>query len=61
MDAGGCEHATGADGEDGGATVQLFPYDDTPNNGGVYKVWVTPVDALDCDAPGNKNCFVPAV
>jgi hypothetical protein len=58
--AGGCEHATGADGEDDGATVQLFPYDDTPNNGGVYKVWVTPVDALDCDAPGNKNCFVPA-
>ena len=56
---GTCEHATGADGEDGGATVQLFPYDDTPNNGGVYKVWVTPVGELDCDAPGNKNCFVP--
>ncbi|MEV7604281.1 hypothetical protein AB0N65_02440 [Paenarthrobacter sp. NPDC089322] len=54
-----CEHATGADGEDGGATVQLFPYDDTPNNGGVYKVWVTPVDQYDCDAAGNKNCFVP--
>jgi hypothetical protein len=57
--AGGCEHATGADGEDGGATVQLFPYDDTPNNGGVYKVWVSPTDLLDCAAPGNKNCFVP--
>jgi hypothetical protein len=57
--AGGCEHATGADGEDGGATVQLFPYDDTPNNGGVYKVWVTPTELLDCDAAGNKNCFVP--
>jgi hypothetical protein len=57
--AGGCEHATGADGEDGGATVQLFPYDDTPNNGGVYKVWVTPTDSLDCDAAGNKHCFVP--
>src|SRR5829696_4538716 len=56
---GTCEHATGADGEDGGATVQLSPYDDTPNNGGVYKVWVTPVDQLDCDAPGNKHCFVP--
>ena len=58
--AGGCEHATGTDGEDGGATVQLFPYDDTPNNGGVYKVWVTPVDAYDCDGAGNKHCFVPA-
>ncbi len=58
--AGGCEHATGTDGEDAGVTVQLFPYDDTPNNGGVYKVWVTPVRLLDCDAPGNKHCFVPA-
>jgi hypothetical protein len=56
---GGCEHATGADGEDGGATVQLFPYADTPNNGGVYKVWVSPTELLDCDAPGNKHCFVP--
>jgi hypothetical protein len=58
--AGGCEHATGTDGEDGGATVQLFPYNDTPNNGGVYKVWLTPVSALDCSAAGNKHCFVPA-
>jgi hypothetical protein len=55
----GCEHATGADGEDGGATVQLFPYADTPNNGGVYKVWVSPTSLLDCTAPGNKFCFVP--
>ncbi len=58
--AGGCEHATGADGEDGGATVQLFPFNDTPNNGGVYKVWASPVSLLDCGAPGNKHCFVPA-
>lgn len=57
--SGGCEHATGADGEDGGATVRLFPYDDTPNNGGVYKVWVTPTFRLNCSASGNKNCFVP--
>lgn len=57
--AAGCEHATGADGEDGGATVQLFPYADTPNNGGVYKVWVSPTSLLDCSAPGNKHCFVP--
>ena len=54
-----CAHATGSDGEDGGATVQLFPYANTPNNGGVYKVWVTPTSQLDCSAPGNKNCFVP--
>ena len=57
--AGACAHATGVDGEDGGATVQLFPYDDTPNNGGVYKVWVSPTELLDCSAPGNKHCFVP--
>ena len=57
--SGGCAHATGTDGEDLGITVQLFPYDDTPNNGGVYKVWVSPVDLLDCSAPGNKHCFVP--
>jgi hypothetical protein len=58
----GCDtgpHATGSDGEDGGITVQLFPYADTTNNGGVYKVWLTPVDALDYGAPGNKHGFVP--
>jgi hypothetical protein len=57
--SGACAHATGTDGEDTGITVQLFPYDDTPNNGGVYKVWVSPTALLDCSAPGNKNCFVP--
>src|SRR4051794_10815852 len=57
--SGAGAHKTGTDGEDGGLTVQLFPYDDTPNNGGVYKVWATPTSALDCDAPGNKHCFVP--
>ena len=57
--SGACAHATGVDGEDLGITVQLFPFDDTPNNGGVYKVWVTPTADLDCTAPGNKNCFVP--
>jgi hypothetical protein len=56
---GACAHATGTDGEDAGITVQLFPFADTPNNGGVYKVWVTPTSRLDCDAPGNKHCFVP--
>ncbi len=40
-------HATGTDMNDGGLTVQLMPYDDTPNPGGEYKVWVTPVDRYD--------------
>jgi hypothetical protein len=57
--SGACAHATGTDGEDLGITVQLFPYNDTPNNGGVYKVWLTPTSQLDCTAPGNKHCFVP--
>lgn len=56
---GACAHATSTDGEDLGITVQLFPYADTPNNGGVYKVWVSPTELLDCTAPGNKHCFVP--
>jgi hypothetical protein len=56
----GCvPHRTSTDGEDRGITVQLYPYNDTPNPGGVYKVWVTPTDKLDCSAPGSKNCFVP--
>jgi hypothetical protein len=57
--SGACGHLTGTSGDDNGITVQLFPYDDTPNNGGVYKVWVSPTSLLDCSAPGNKNCFVP--
>ncbi|MFX1517797.1 MAG: hypothetical protein ACFFC6_15955 [Promethearchaeota archaeon] len=42
-----CQHNTGIDvdhAELGAITVQLYPYDDTPNPGGVYKVWITPVD-----------------
>lgn len=47
------------DGEDLGITVQLFPYADTPNNGGVYKVGVTPTSRLDCEAGNDKHCFLP--
>ena len=39
--AGGCQHATGLDIDHGATTVQLMPYLDTPNPGGVYKVWAT--------------------
>jgi hypothetical protein len=38
---GGCEHKTGLDIDHAATTVQLMPYLDTPNNGGVYKVWAT--------------------
>jgi hypothetical protein len=40
----GCQHLTGLDIDHGATTVQLMPYNDTPNNGGVYKVWVTRVE-----------------
>lgn len=39
--AGGCEHATGFDVDHSATTVQLFPFDLTPNPGGVFKVWAT--------------------
>src|SRR5215213_5431356 len=32
-----CQHQTGFDIDHAAATVQLFPYNDTPNPGGVYK------------------------
>lgn len=54
---GACAHATGTDSDHGGLTVQLFPYDDTPNNGGVYKVWITPTDDY---SPGDgQHGFIP--
>jgi hypothetical protein len=40
----GCEHATGVDVDHNATTVQLFPFLDTPNPGGVYKAWVVRVD-----------------
>jgi hypothetical protein len=49
---GDCTHATGPSGggtfPGGGISVQLYPYDDTPNNGNVYKVWITPVADFTC-------------
>lgn len=36
----------------GGISIQLYPFDDTPNNGGVYKVWITRVSEY---APGTAN------
>jgi hypothetical protein len=48
------EHNTGLDVDHGAATVQLMPYLNTPNNGGVYKAWVTRVEdfLLGCQALG---------
>src|SRR5687767_2972027 len=54
----GCQHATGNDIDHPPArTVQLIPYKDTPNNGGVYKVWVTRVEdfLLGCQELGKPD------
>jgi len=55
--AGGCEHVTGVDQDHNATTVQLFPFNTTPNPGGVYKVWVTrEVDyLLGCTQLGVNN------
>jgi len=62
-----CPHVTGTDIDHGATTVQLMPYKDTPNAGGVYKVWVTrvedyacPLNLVDCNARGAKHGFIPA-
>ncbi len=49
----GCQHATGKS-VDGEVTVQLMPYADTPNNGGEYKAWMTPLASYEngCSALG---------
>src|SRR5262245_26414390 len=44
----GSTHATG-DSMFGGLTIGLFPFATTPNPGGVYKVWLTPVESYDPD------------
>lgn len=52
-----CEHATGVDVDHNATTVQLFPFDDTPNPGGVYKAWVVRVEDFlaGCAALGVAN------
>ena len=57
VNVGGCQHVTGLDIDHGAKTVQLMPYLDTPNNGGEYKAWATPLqNYLDgCEAFGVAN------
>jgi hypothetical protein len=50
LPAPGCQHVTGSDIDHGAVTVQLMPYDDTPNPGGEYKVWVTMLDDYQCNS-----------
>jgi len=55
-------HTTGVDTDHGATTVELCPFNDTPNPGGVYKAWVTPVgqfvgDPTKVDNPCGHGCF----
>ncbi|MCK4367762.1 MAG: hypothetical protein KAW84_07445 [Thermoplasmata archaeon] len=62
------KHDLGLDIDHGALTIQLMPYKNTPNRGGVYKVWATPVEHFDGDPnlvdngywPGYYHGFVPA-
>jgi hypothetical protein len=53
----GCQHLTGFDVDHGATTVQLMPYNNTPNPGGEYKVWITTVEdfLLGCAELGVSN------
>ena len=61
-------HNTSIDIDHGATTVELCPFLDTPNPGGVYKAWVTPTsqfagDATKVDNSCGHGCFhgfVPA-
>lgn len=51
-------HLTGISIDHGSLTIQLMPYLDTPNNGGEYKVWATPVADYGCPALTSVDCSV---
>ena len=63
-------HATGVDVDHGAVTIQLMPYNDTPNPGGVYKAWVefesdylafcNNENNADCSARGTFHGFGPS-
>jgi hypothetical protein len=46
-------------GQCGDVTVRLYPYDTTPNPGGEYKVWMTPVDYYDATETQGSFGFLP--
>lgn len=62
------DHQTGTDVDHGALTIELCPFLDSPNNGGEYKVWVTPVGSFAGNVelvdngynPGFFHGFIPA-
>jgi hypothetical protein len=62
---GTCPHLTGTLQAGGATAVQLMPYADTPNPGGEYKVWLTPLDMYLCPlelvtCDEGRNGFLPS-
>lgn len=59
----GTTHAVGGPGACGSLGVQLLPFGTTPNNGGVYKVWITHASDLETACGVGVDCglagFVP--
>jgi len=54
----GCNHSAGeVDVFTGSVGVQLAPFNPTPNNGGVYKVWLIPVEKADIGDDGISLSF----
>jgi len=51
-------HPTGENAVDGGVTVQLCPFDLSPNEGCVHKVWLTRVEDYDLEAMNGNFGFV---
>jgi hypothetical protein len=65
---GPCPHTTGSNikTQVGATTVQLMPFNDTPNNGGVYKVWATLLSNYGCSdltvsCTTGKHGFTPSL
>lgn len=51
----GTTHGIGSGNCAGAISIRLVPYDDTPNNGDVYKVWVTRVSDYHANCPTTSN------
>ncbi|CAN5593686.1 hypothetical protein BH23PSE2_BH23PSE2_04050 [soil metagenome] len=56
-------HPNGGVSACGSLAIRLFPYDDTPNNGGVYKAWITRTSDFHAACGAIADCgldgFVP--
>jgi hypothetical protein len=67
---GPCPHVTGLNNNTqlGATTIQLMPFANTPNKGGVYKVWATALTNYACypnlaavDCAGGTHGFAPSL